>query len=244
MDEQEFTLRDEPLVNGSGAQPHVDEARELPRSYGRPTLVAIARDPHTLFAYWDVDWSAIFGADAPAERAVFLRVLNGGDAEELRERIEPLAGNAYLRVANPDADYQVELGFKGDGEEWQSIAISDRVITPRDSVAYDDSDFQLATIPLHLRFQELVEIFRGSKFDAAALTNALAEFQRAFAADSVSPREAEVAEQIGWRANGQPLPDRQTFGGLDASTPTTRARLDRILGIAPTSPTSGFGGGS
>ncbi len=38
--------------------PAFEDLGELPQSYGVPTLFLVARDPHWLFAYWDIDWSS------------------------------------------------------------------------------------------------------------------------------------------------------------------------------------------
>src|SRR5438552_15092190 len=60
------------------------EVVELPRVYGAPLLFAIARDPRTLFAYWNVDWSSIFENTAPVDRQVRRRVhLTDGSEDRL-----------------------------------------------------------------------------------------------------------------------------------------------------------------
>src|SRR5206468_636991 len=46
---------------------------ELPRFQGPPRLVAIARDPWTIFAYWNVNWPPIFKNVAPVDRQFHLR---------------------------------------------------------------------------------------------------------------------------------------------------------------------------
>src|SRR5271165_3275538 len=35
-----------------------EDLGELPQSYGDDTLFLIARDPHWMFSYWDVNWPA------------------------------------------------------------------------------------------------------------------------------------------------------------------------------------------
>ena len=80
--------RNDPKLPGDLA-----EVVELPRVYGAPLLFAIARDPHTIFAYWIIDWSSIFENTAPVDRQVHLRVYRNDGAEETSEAIEPMAGN-------------------------------------------------------------------------------------------------------------------------------------------------------
>src|SRR5499427_10124652 len=88
----------------------VAEVVELPRVYGAPLLFAIARDPRTIFVYWNVDWSAIFENTAPVDRLVHLRVHRSDESEEMTEAVEPMAGNCYLSVSEPRETYRVEIG--------------------------------------------------------------------------------------------------------------------------------------
>jgi hypothetical protein len=37
--------------------PAYTDLGELPQTYGENTLFLVARDPHWLFSYWDVEWS-------------------------------------------------------------------------------------------------------------------------------------------------------------------------------------------
>src|SRR3954465_7296593 len=52
------------------------ESVPLPRSYGTESLTLLARDPHTIFAFWDIDWNTAFRHLAPPERKVHLRLLD------------------------------------------------------------------------------------------------------------------------------------------------------------------------
>src|SRR5689334_18485980 len=87
------------------------EVIELPRVYGAPLLFAIARDPRTLFVYWNIDWSTIFENQAPVDRQVHLRVSRTDGSEELIQAAEPMAGNHYLTVTEPCGTYRVEIGY-------------------------------------------------------------------------------------------------------------------------------------
>src|ERR1700682_5465427 len=69
-----FVLSNRPLVppelqeqSSRGPSRDYENLGELPRSYGRSVLFGIARDPHTLFAYWEIDWRGGFG-DKPPDR--------------------------------------------------------------------------------------------------------------------------------------------------------------------------------
>ena len=75
----EFVLSSQPIVEqralDSDSPRDYEILGELPRSYGGAFLFAIARDPHTVFVYWDIDWASVFGATPPVDRKLHLRVL-------------------------------------------------------------------------------------------------------------------------------------------------------------------------
>ncbi|HZJ37773.1 MAG TPA: hypothetical protein VFD18_01270, partial [Chthoniobacterales bacterium] len=61
-----FVVSQRPLVppelqEKSRSLPDYENLGELPRFYGEPILFGIARDPHTLFVYWEIDWKNRFG---------------------------------------------------------------------------------------------------------------------------------------------------------------------------------------
>jgi hypothetical protein len=141
------------------------EVVELPRVYGEPLVFAIARDPRTLFVYWIVDWSTIFEHTAPVDRQVHLRVYRENGDEEASEAVEPLAGNYYLTISDPRDKYRVEIGYYRPREVWNSVATSELVTMPPERVA-ERTDVDLATIPFHLSFQRLIDLFRCSNSNA------------------------------------------------------------------------------
>ena len=135
---------------------------EAPRAFGAPILFAIARDPRTIFIYWSIDWPTIFAQAMPVDRQVHLRVYT-------------VDGNSYLPVSQPRGVYRVEIGYYQPEDVWNSVAVSDEVTMPPDNVAAD-VDVDIATIPLHLSFQQLLDLFRVS--NGATLTEIISEFQK------------------------------------------------------------------
>ncbi len=181
--------------------------RELPRSYGSTFLFALPRDPHTIVTYWDIDWASIFGSD-PRERAVYLRVLTIDDVEESRAAIEPMGENCYTNVLHADTSYRLELGYEAPDGDWHSLAMSASVSTPPDGIA-EKSAIDVATVPFHLNFERLVQVFRGSKYDDRVLVNILAQLQnRAATKDALEPLTAEGAKLL--RAIGWKVSERET----------------------------------
>lgn len=240
---QEYRISNGPVVrltrNDSKLPADLADAVELPRVYGAPLLFAIARDPRTLFVYWNVDWSAIFESTAPVDRQVHVRVYGPDGAEELTEAVEPMAGNCYLNVAEPCEKYQVELGYYQPEAVWHSVAISDHVIMPRERAAVSD-ELDVATIPFHLSFQRLIDLFPGSS------SNAVSELVSRLQDRVVSDRDRELLSDEEWevfRAMNLSVEQieeaRRAFGNRRNAT-ALRRRAESLLDVGPSSPSRGF----
>ena len=236
----EFILSSQPIVSTEqrerAAVVDYENLGELPRSYGGAFLFAIARDPHTLFVYWDIDWATTFGGTPPVDRKVHLRVLWHEGIEESTAAVEPLAGSQLLPALHARSSYRVEIGYYSPENVWNSVAISAAVITPPDDVA-ENGPVDVATIPFHLSFQRIVDTFRGSRYDGDALAEIVGRLQHhADSSDATLPEsERELLRSLesglsdtsaSQRARLRSAPD------LFAS----RERVESILGFGATSP--------
>ena len=215
------------------------DAVELPRVYGAPLLVAIARDPRTLFVYWNVDWSTIFENTAPVDRQVHLRVHGPDGGEELTQAVEPMAGNCSLNVGQPCEKYQVELGYYQPEKVWNSVATSDRVIMPRERVTSSD-EVDLATIPFHLSFQRLIDLFPRS--NSSSLSEMVSQLQDR----AVSDEGRDLLTDEDWetlRAMNLSVEQieeaRRAFGNRRTGA-ALRRRAETLLGLGASSPSRGF----
>jgi hypothetical protein len=219
------------------------DAIELPRVYGAPLLFAIAPDPRTLFVYWNVDWSAIFESTAPVDRQVHLRVRRADGSEELTQAVEPMAGNCYLKVSQQCEHYRVELGYYQPNQAWNSVAVSDEVAMPAEKVT-ENEEVDVATIPFHLSFQRLIDLFRASKTDA--LSEIISRLQRR----AVSDEERDLLTDEEWEIlRAMNL----SIDAIDASRrafrhrkngAVLRRRAEALLGFGGSSPERGFDGSS
>jgi hypothetical protein len=238
-----FVLSNRPLVplESQERSPHsrsrdYENLGELPRAYGRPVLFGIARDPHTLFAYWEIDWPTVFGNKPPADRKVYLRVISEDGGEETRMTVEPFAGNHCVAVSQARSSYRIELGYHGPADIWNSVATSDAIATPPDDVSENDV-IDVVTVPFHLSFQRMVDAFRASKYDGDALVEIVGRLQE----------RADVPD-------GEPLPetDHELLRAIDLSLSetdatqrsrlrkskdpfATRQRIESILGFGVSS---------
>jgi len=212
---------------------------ELPRVHGAPILFAIARDPRTIFTYWNIDWPTIFAKAAPPDRQVHLRVRGPGGVEETSAAVEPMAGDCYLAVSKPRGTYRIEIGYYQPADVWHCVATSGQVTMPPDSVA-ENADVDLATIPFHLSFQRLIDLFRASNRDA--LTEIISRLQRR----AVSDEERDLLSAEEWevlRAMNLSIDEiesaRRAFL-TRANKALVRKRTEAILGFGATSPSRGF----
>ena len=242
--EGSFSISSRPVVAETEHDSSSDEGAELPRSYLTQTIWLMPRDPESLFAFWDVDWPAVFQDEAPAERKVHLRLMRADGSEETAVEVEPMAGSCYIRLQKADQSYTAEIGFYQPADIWNSVASSAAVQMPsREIDEAKDADF--ATIPLHLSFQRMIDVFRLTHHESASLTDMLRELrERVNSADGtafVSSAEREIVRALDTAVAETSQPE---FG--PASTPDLWARMEagRVLGFGATSPGGGFGGSS
>ena len=212
---------------------------ELPRTHGAPALFAIARDPRTVFAYWKVNWLSIFAKTEPVDRQVHLRVHRADGIEENSVAVEAMIGNCYITVSRPGGSYHIELGYYQPADIWNSVATSDEVIVPPDDFA-EDADVGLATIPLHLSFQHLLDLFGAS--NGADLAEVISQFQkRALSGEErtrLSPEQKRILRRLDVSLS-EIAPARRAFD--EADTEKLARRTGAPFAFGPSSPSLGFG---
>jgi hypothetical protein len=219
--------------------PELAGSIELPRVYGAPLLFAMARDPRTLFVYWNIDWSAIFESTAPVDRQVHLRISRSDGSEELTQAVEPMAGNCYVDVSEPVENYRVEIGYFLPEAVWNSVATSDLVTMPAERVAGSD-EVDVATIPFHLSFQRLIDLSRGSNTDA--LSEIISRLQQRVVSDEdralLTDQDWEILRSMNLSVD-QIVAARHAFGSRQNGS-ALRRRAEALLGIGASSPARGF----
>jgi hypothetical protein len=156
-----FRISDRPLVEPTRqAEEPMSEAAagagELPSSYGSDLLYVIARDPKSLFVYWDLDWTKLFAQAGLERQQVYLRVLREEGTEESTREIDPSAGHCDAEIGATATGYYCELGCF-PGVKWKCLARSKPTATPAGQMS-DDLSAQFATLPMHLSFQRMLEV--------------------------------------------------------------------------------------
>src|SRR5437773_3263730 len=172
-----FRISRNPVVHITTAEERQDspDTIGLPRKHGARILFAIARDPRTIFASWNIDWPALFEKVVPVDRQVHLRLRRADGLEEKTVAVEPLAAMHYLTTSGTSASHWVEIGYYEPAAVWHSVAMSHEIVTPPDDIA-ETADVDLATIPFHIGFQQLLDFFGAS--NGTALATVMSQFQK------------------------------------------------------------------
>lgn len=237
-----FRISARPVVSRANAESPEPEPSHLPRSYGTETLSLLARDPHTIFAFWDIDWNAAFRGLTAKERKVHLRLWNSEGTEKTFVEVEPMAGSCYVTVADADSAYSGEIGYYQPATNWNCLATSALVTTPPNAHAAD-AEVDFATVPFHLSFQRIVDLLQVTQQENATLTAMLADLsERVRSAESanLTPEKRELACVVEMARS-----TTDTSTATRSANPRLQQQLDRILGFgSSSSPAGGFGGSS
>ena len=168
-----FQISERPLVRTDQIENEASE--RLPKTYGTDLLYLVARDPFSLFIYWDLNWRRAFEQARVAPRSIHLRIYRENGEVEKTEPINPFSGHCYVDVSGAGIGYYCELGCF-EGETWYSLARSGKAVTPKSEIS-EDLSTTFATLPIHLSFQRLLDIFQATKQQGKELAITVAEFQ-------------------------------------------------------------------
>lgn len=217
-----------------GPPPDVYDCVGRTRVRGQPFLFAIASDERTIFANWDIDWGSVFQRVMPADRQVHLRVIGENNVIETSVAVEPMSPIQFLKISGLHNSYRVEIGYFQPFDTWHSVATSAEIeMSPHGSVELADVD--LATIPFHLRFQQLADLL-GAPNDSA-VAKAVSEFQK-HVLSSDKPNEPTMSETQILRDLNLSLSEMASaehrFRNIDAGKLNRRARaMFRFRGSSP-----------
>jgi hypothetical protein len=168
-----------PALNGKAKDlPAYEFLGYLPESYGSKKLFLVARDPHILFAYWDL--SAIQyqeAARAAHDGKIFLEVYVPNEGRVQQIHVWDSHKNWYLQVNRPDTTFIAQLGYYRHDGGFEVIARSSEVHTPRDTLS-PNTDARFVTIPFNVPFRELYDMIAAQAQPGEELAETLARLQK------------------------------------------------------------------
>jgi hypothetical protein len=124
------------LGDAGRAQSLQQPVPQLPESYGTGKLLLTARDPHTLFAHWDLtnqqqhQYNSL-SADGRLALRAYAHAVSHQPALEVP--IPPDSRHLFLRVDRPGTTYVGELGYYQPDRQWKTVATSGPTTTPPDA---------------------------------------------------------------------------------------------------------------
>jgi hypothetical protein len=198
-----FSLSDKPVVGEEqpGSPPKADH---LPPEASDDLLYAVARDPGSLFVYWDLQWARLFSRAGISARQVHLRTYRGDGSVESTQEINPFRGHCYADVSAPGTEYYCELG-SFEGAEWKALVRSSIADTPEANMSEGFSG-ELASVPAHLSFQRLLDVIGATAdLDRATLARSVANLQetaRLLKTSAVPGDWSQLVTQIAGQLNG------------------------------------------
>jgi len=155
-----------------------------------------------------------------------------------------MLGTHFVMVTQPKGEYQIELGFYHPADTWNSVATSDWVTMPADRSS-ENAEIDLATVPFHLSFQRIVDLFRAANGDA--VTPLVSRLQERATDSTESDAALTAEEQEILRAtdlSSEELAEaRGKFSGRSIDD-LLRKRAEALLGFGGTSPAGSPGGSS
>jgi hypothetical protein len=154
---------------------------DLPESYGTKRLFLTARDPHWLYAHWDLtreQQNLLNGesTDGHLILRIFTGKIEGHPAYEIH--VHPDSRHWFAHVERAGNSYAAELGYYSALGKWIRVAVSSHTVTPPDAAAKEDAA-EFATIPFEFPFARLMQIIEDAVRDNIPLAQAIEELRRA-----------------------------------------------------------------
>lgn len=125
------------------------EYYDLPYRYNETIVKILAQTPSTLFVYWDIsdedraNFIQKYGEDFFNKTKPVLLVYNKTKNYSFEVEINDFANSWYLRMQEPDCEYEIELGRKSleNFSNYVYVTSSNKLIAPNDHVLFETSDF-------------------------------------------------------------------------------------------------------
>lgn len=153
---------------------------DLPEAYGTKRLFLTARDPHWLYANWDLtrEQQADYNRQSKDGHLV-LRIYYAppGGGLALEVHVHPESRYWFAHVDRAATKYTSELGFYGKSGTWNTISRSGATLTPPEVVS-GQAGIEFATIPPEVSFHQLVALVQSAVGAHQPLARAVEELRR------------------------------------------------------------------
>ena len=129
--------------------PTVLEYYDLPYRYNQTTVRILAQTPSVLFVYWDIsdeDRSKFveqYGENFFETTRPILLVHNKTKKYSFEIEINDFANSWYIRMQEPDCEYEIELLRRSyeDNNKYIYVSSSNNLVSPNNHVLFEKTDF-------------------------------------------------------------------------------------------------------
>jgi hypothetical protein len=183
----------------SGGPDSSPEPADLPEAYGTQRLLITARDPHWLYAHWDLTREQLKRYNSRSvDRHLVLRIYRNELAGEPHREIHvhPESRNWFAHVGLGGTRFVAELGYYRPNEQWVSIAVSGVTMTPPDTMS-DDLSVWFETLPVDLRFDQILRLVKAAVTENVPLMEAIQQLRATGFGGLPDPRSLGAG---GWTA--------------------------------------------
>ncbi len=161
------------------AQPAPTVTSELPDAYGTQQLFLTARDPHWLFAYWDLTQAQLkkynaLSIDRHLVLQIYREALEGEAITKIH--VHPESRDWFVPVPDAGAKYLADLGYFDAKRRWVSVARSAATLTPPENLS-EDMSVRFATIPPEVPFAQLLTMVKTALRQNVPLVEAIQQMR-------------------------------------------------------------------
>ena len=152
---------------------------ELPEAYGTQKLLLTARDPHWLYAHWDLTREQqkkynSLSTDGHLVVRVYQDVIGGKPVCE--QHVHPESKNWFIHVGRAGTKFLAELGCYGRDGRWKTISTSGATLTPPDTMS-DDTSARFETMPIDVPLEQLLSLVKAAVRENVPLIEALQQLR-------------------------------------------------------------------
>lgn len=126
------------------------EYYDLPYRYNETIVKILAQTPTILFVYWDIsdtdraNFIEKYGENFFNTTKPVLLIHNKTKNYSFEVEINDFANSWYLRMQEPDCEYEIELGRKSieNFDNYVYVTSSNNLVIPNDHILFESSDFK------------------------------------------------------------------------------------------------------
>jgi len=169
---------------------------ELPDSYGTGRLFLAARDPHWLYAAWDLtkeqqrEYNKL-SKDKHLVVRVFLNRVSGKPFSETH--VHPESRHWFIHAGKAGSRFVAELGYYDKASKWVSVSQSKPTLTPPDSLS-DDTSARFTDLPVEVPFTDLLETVKQELKGNLPLVEAIEQLRSA--GNTALPKAKALAKGV------------------------------------------------